>query len=493
MVAGKVKVAMGLQRSPAHNAKTEAPPKPPLPSASSAKAPQKPVFSRSFGVYFPRSSAQVQPRPPDVTELLRLVEELRERESRLKTELLEQKLLKESVAILPVLENEITTKEGEIERCLKKIEGLEGENERLMREVEELNAKMEEERREGEGKLKALEAEVAELKKAASERSRAESKALWNETGESDELSSSQRFQGLIDASGKSNLIKNLRKGLKCTEVVDNHKPEVSDLKRDEGEPERPRHSRCNSEEIAETSEPVRSRVPRVPKPPPKPSCSSSSSSTSTSPTSPSTTTPENRATPEAPAPPPPPTLATKSVPPPPPPPSKAAPPPPPPPPLRKGLKPMPAKVRRVPEVVEFYHSLMRRDSRRESGSGVPDVPANTNARDMIGEIENRSAHLLAVSYRFRHSITIINQSAIGFMSVPRLRRSFVFTDALTLPPEAYLPWKDKALFEFKIHIRHKTFETLFFYSNFIWIHSGRQRQKRSKMDLNLGHDRHYL
>lgn len=399
MVAGKVKVAMGLQRSPANNAKTETPPKPPLPSPSSAKGPQKPVFSRSFGVYFPRSSAQVQPRPPDVTELLRLVEELRERESRLKTELLEQKLLKESVAILPVLENEITAKEGEIEKCVKKIEGLEGENERLRGEVEELKVKMEEERRESEGKVKALEAEVAELKKAASERSRVESKALWTETGESDELSSSQRFQGLIDASVKSNLIKSLRKGVKCPEVHDNQKFEVSDLKKDESEPERPRHSRCNSEEIAETSESVRSRVPRVPKPPPKPSCSSSSSSSSsTSSTSSSTTTPENRATPEAPTPPPPPpppTLTKKSVPPPPLPPSKAAPPPPPPPP--RGLKPMPTKVRRVPEVVEFYHSLMRRDSRRDSGAGAPEVPANANARDMIGEIENRSSHLLAI------------------------------------------------------------------------------------------------
>jgi hypothetical protein len=44
------------------------------------------VVSHPFGVYFPRSSAQVQPRPLDVTELLRLVEELRERESMLKIE-----------------------------------------------------------------------------------------------------------------------------------------------------------------------------------------------------------------------------------------------------------------------------------------------------------------------------------------------------------------------------------------------------------------------
>ncbi|GLT73565.1 hypothetical protein SLA2020_454140 [Shorea laevis] len=46
MVAGKVRMAMGLQKSPARS-KQEAPPKPPLPSPSSAKVPQKAVFSRS--------------------------------------------------------------------------------------------------------------------------------------------------------------------------------------------------------------------------------------------------------------------------------------------------------------------------------------------------------------------------------------------------------------------------------------------------------------
>ncbi|KAI8001852.1 hypothetical protein LOK49_LG09G00862 [Camellia lanceoleosa] len=82
MVAGKVKMAMGFQKSPS-NPKPNSSPKLPLPSPSSGKVPQKgAVFSRSFGVYFPRcSSAQVQPRPPDVTELLDLVEQLRERVS----------------------------------------------------------------------------------------------------------------------------------------------------------------------------------------------------------------------------------------------------------------------------------------------------------------------------------------------------------------------------------------------------------------------------
>ncbi|CAN1229823.1 Protein CHUP1, chloroplastic [Linum grandiflorum] len=121
--------------------------------------------------------------------------------------------------------------------------------------------------------------------------------------------------------------------------------------------------SRSNSEELAEltTALPtnVRSRCPRVPKPPPK-RPSSSSSSTSTKP---------------APA-------------------ALLPPPPPPPPPPPKERRTGTAKVRRVPEVVEFYHSLMRRDSRKESASAAA---TTANSRDMIGEIENRSAYLLAI------------------------------------------------------------------------------------------------
>ena len=55
--------------------------------------------------------------------------------------------------------------------------------------------------------------------------------------------------------------------------------------------------------------------------------------------------------------------------------------------------------MRRVPEVVEFYHSMMRRESKRD-GAAACDAASGGGvaaARDMIGEIENRSAHLLAV------------------------------------------------------------------------------------------------
>ncbi|KAK7845708.1 protein INCREASED PETAL GROWTH ANISOTROPY 1 [Quercus suber] len=386
MVAGKVRMAMGLQKSPA-SSKRETPPKPP-PSPSpnpspTNKDPPKAVFSRSFGVYFPRSSAQVQPRPPDVTELLRVVEDLRERESLLKTELLGHKLLKESVAIVPVLESEISSKNAEIDRASKQVNALEIENQKLRMELEELRTKIEYEREESEKKLKAMEAEISELKKTASDRSSSSSILI-----ESEELSSSQRFQGLMEVAVKSNLIKNLKKQHGAVSNFENNnnnnqKLEVQDSKKDEADQhERPRHSRCNSEELAEsTLSSLRSRPPRVPKPPPpRPSSSSSSSSSCSSNGSCGLMTEQ----------------ANIPLPPPPPPQPKMAAPPPPPPPPPKGMKMGAAKVRRVPEVVEFYHSLMRRESRRDSAAS--DVaPATANARDMIGEIENRSAHLLAI------------------------------------------------------------------------------------------------
>ncbi|GMJ14712.1 hypothetical protein HRI_005140400 [Hibiscus trionum] len=370
---------MGLQKSPS-NPKHATPSKPPLPSPSSGNktnTSQKPGFSRSFGVYFPRSSAQVQPRPPDVTELLRLVEELRERESSLKTELLEHKLLKESAAIVPVLENEIVVKNEELERALEEVERLRNRNEMLKTEVEEMKGKVEEERGEREEKVREMEDVIAELKKTVSDCSGRDRKAEI--TAESDELiSSSLQFQGLVEVSVKSNLIKNLKRNninnSKCTNAIvfsalNNEKAESFQFKREELETERPGHSWSNSDELVEsTSVNIRSRVPRVPKPPPRPS-----------------------------PPPPPPAQVTAG--------KQVAPPPPPPPPMKaiappaKGMRTIATKVRRVPEVVEFYHSLMRRDSKREAGGcTVPEaLPATANSRDMIGEIENRSAYLLAI------------------------------------------------------------------------------------------------
>ncbi|KAL0407412.1 UNVERIFIED_CONTAM: protein CHUP1, chloroplastic [Sesamum latifolium] len=397
MVAGKVKTVMGLQKSPANTKpKPDSSPKPPsLSTPSSAKQQQQSqkgsgaAFSRSFGVYFPRSSAQVQPRPPDVTELIRLVEELRDRESRLKTELLEQKLLKESVAILPVLENEISNKDSEIERSRKKIECLEVENERLRHENEFLHMELSKQNHKYEEKIKYMQAELSDIKRAVAERQQ-----------EQEEASSSSTTPKLIDVTNNyksSFTTKSLRKCMTENNIVGNFIE--------------------NGRSVHVKNEaPI--RAPRVPKPPPKPSaslvsssCSSSSSSLSSSLSSPSCCSlsdSADRALAEIsnipPPPPPPPPSAKVAAPPPPPPPplqsKTAGPPPPPPPPKGSNPKPAPAKVRRVPEVVEFYHSLMRRDSncRRDSGGGPSDAQAaGATAKDMIGEIENRSAHLLAI------------------------------------------------------------------------------------------------
>ncbi|KAK3431233.1 hypothetical protein EUGRSUZ_E02711 [Eucalyptus grandis] len=424
MVAGKVKMAMGLQKSP----KPETPPrpKPPSPSPSSGKSTSQraaAALGRSLGAYFPRSSAQVQPRPPDISELVRLVEDLRERESRLKTELLEHKLIRETASLVPVLEGVICSKNAEIAKSVRRIEELEASNERLRRELEASWGRFEEERKASEERAREMEAEISELKAAASASASAaatpasssaaatasatpESSSASSDRMAGDELCSSQRFQAVAAAEATSrpaSTAKISKKGAKPSDAPasqESHRLERSDSKREEAvaaaEIERPRHSRCNSEELAESvlsSVATRSRAPRVPKPPPKRSASLPPSLHGS---------PSEQAPPAPPPPPPPPPQArTVPAPPPPPPPhARSAPAPPPPPPPPAGTRPVPAKVRRVPEVVEFYHSLMRRDSRRDSSGGAAAAdapPATAKSRDMIGEIENRSTHLLAI------------------------------------------------------------------------------------------------
>ncbi|KAL8032473.1 hypothetical protein ABFX02_13G098100 [Erythranthe guttata] len=425
MVAGKVKSAIGLQhKSPANNTKQK-------PDTTTSKPPSQQTqkgsgaaFSRSFGVYFPRSSAQVQPRPPDISELLRLVDELRDSESRLKTELLEQKLLKESVAIVPILENVISNKDSEIERSRMKIGCLETENERLRNENEYLHMELSKQNHKYEEKIKHMQAELSDIKRAVAESEQE------HEDAASSSSSSSSTTAKLVDAANncKSSvaakcLRKCLTQNFSITETgMSVNKDEFVGVVEST---ERPRHSWCNFEEIPETSDSlmgVKSRAPRVPKPPPRPSASllsslsASSKYLSSSVSSPSYGSFSDSAyralaeisnIPPPPPPPPPPRVKPAAPPPPPPPPPRKSktttppPPPPPPPPPLKGLKPMSAKVTRVPEVVEFYHSLMRRDSngRKESGGGgAADLPGTgTTAKDMIGEIENRSAHLLAI------------------------------------------------------------------------------------------------
>ncbi|PKU65779.1 protein CHUP1, chloroplastic [Dendrobium catenatum] len=370
MVAGKVKKVMGLQKSPA-TPKLET-----APSQRSSSLPNSPlsagkvtVFSRSVGVYFPRSSAQVQLRSPSIADLFRLIEDLQETESRLRTELLEQKILKETVSIVPFLEKEVAAKDEDLDRTRKIVEGLEAETRALRIEVETLRVRIQEIEEEARRRGK----EVEELRRTVTEQ-QSELKRFC-ENG----CSSSEQFQGLIDASAKSILLKNVRKSTNPIVVVSNHeasKLEFKDRMREEGESERLyQHNNCEMEEILKPR-----KAPRVPNPPPLPSASLANS---LSPTMAS----GNRNVGsmlarfqaiKPPLPPPPP-------------------PPPPPPSAAKGRRMGAAAVRRAPEVVEFYHSLMRRDSRRDSSGGVSDAMAVANTRKMIGEIENRSAHLHAI------------------------------------------------------------------------------------------------
>ncbi|XVE91064.1 hypothetical protein DITRI_Ditri20bG0126100 [Diplodiscus trichospermus] len=109
----------------------------------------------------------------------------------------------------------------------------------------------------------------------------------------------------------------------------------------------------------------VEKRALRIPNPPPRPSCSISNG-------------PKEESSTQIPPPPPP---------------------PPPPLPPKFSVRSGAGVVQRAPQVVEFYHSLMKRDSRKDStNGGICDVPDVANVRSsMIGEIENRSAHLLAI------------------------------------------------------------------------------------------------
>ncbi|CAK9261495.1 unnamed protein product [Sphagnum jensenii] len=133
------------------------------------------------------------------------------------------------------------------------------------------------------------------------------------------------------------------------------------------------------------TAAEVEKRALRKPNPPPKPSGAGF--------VGPAVAGSQTWGGPEGGPPPPPPPPPQSGVP--------GAPPPPPPPPPPGGFGKSQGKnkddMQRAPEVVEFYQSLMKRDARSNAGAaGVGGV--NPDARNnMIGEIENRSTHLLAI------------------------------------------------------------------------------------------------
>ncbi|KAM7522054.1 hypothetical protein LguiA_011956 [Lonicera macranthoides] len=119
-----------------------------------------------------------------------------------------------------------------------------------------------------------------------------------------------------------------------------------------------------------------------------------------------------------------------------PPPPSPSPLPPPPPPPPSKLLVGSKA-VRRVPEVMEYYRSLMKRDAQRENKNSSVGIPPAINSKNMIGEIENRSTHLLAIKSEVETQGELIN-----FLT--REVESAAFTEITDV--EAFVKWLDQEL-----------------------------------------------
>ncbi|GJM93708.1 hypothetical protein PR202_ga10291 [Eleusine coracana subsp. coracana] len=395
MVAGRVKAAMGFQRTPKpapapppeSPARTPARP-PPLGTASTASttgsAPSKAsALARSFGSYFPRSSAQVRPAasraPPEVAELLRAIEQLQERESRLRVELLEQKILRETVAIVPFLEAELAAKGGDLARCRERADRLEAENARLCAELDAAVLEAASRKR----RILEMEKDMAELVRKQQEAADdcSSSASATNEHHTERPYVPPPPAPPMPPAP--------LFKSHKSYFSASSSHDVSSSTSPSSSTSTSPTHSSSSSSDavavprtprVLELSKlpPIPPPPPPCPPPPPPPIHSKRSSS------SPSTKTGVN-GTPAAAAPPP----------------------PPPPPPARRpasAASPRGASgacVRRVPEVVEFYHSLMRRESNKRDGGCGADQTANGGgaaaARDMIGEIENRSAHLLAI------------------------------------------------------------------------------------------------
>lgn len=110
---------------------------------------------------------------------------------------------------------------------------------------------------------------------------------------------------------------------------------------------------------------------------------------------------------------------------------------PPPPPPLPRNLLVPSKAVRRVPEVMEFYRSLMKRDAQKDSTTSPRGTSPAINPRNMIGEIENRSTHLLAIKSDVETQGEFID-------SLARAVETAAFTDMSEV--EAFVKWLDGEL-----------------------------------------------
>lgn len=154
---------------------------------------------------------------------------------------------------------------------------------------------------------------------------------------------------------------------------------------------EQPNQNKVDAPIVSETKQNgIEEKASRVPTQPPKPSGGTPNAVTATTNlSSVITTTPSH-----------PPSI---------PPPAK----PPPPPPPGKGMSKGPGtanKVNRAPELVEFYHSLMRREAKKDTASvssGASNAPEARN--NMIEEIQNKSSFLMAVRDALRFNFLIFS------------------------------------------------------------------------------------
>lgn len=111
--------------------------------------------------------------------------------------------------------------------------------------------------------------------------------------------------------------------------------------------------------------------------------------------------------------------------------------PPPPPPPLPSKALVGSKAVRRVPEVMELYRTLTRRDANTESKTGHAKAPALALTRNMIGEIENRSTYISAVKIEVETQAEFINFLIREVESAAHKKISDV---------EAFVNWLDEQL-----------------------------------------------
>ncbi|CAK9164184.1 unnamed protein product [Ilex paraguariensis] len=111
--------------------------------------------------------------------------------------------------------------------------------------------------------------------------------------------------------------------------------------------------------------------------------------------------------------------------------------PPPPPPPLPSKLPVGSKAVRRAPQVIEFYRSLMKRDAQRENRNSPVGILPVTDPKNMIGEIENRSTYLLSIKSDVETHGEFIN-------SLIREVATAAFTEISEV--EAFVKWLDGEL-----------------------------------------------